>query len=119
MELNRGKRCHRNDPAVLEGKGRLGKIEAFCEWAWVLVTEVMSKAEVLSVLLYLSTGEATLEGQCPVLYSSIQKRCGKSPTKGHKNVVRTGASFSRGKAERAGTGQPGEEKAQRESDQCV
>lgn len=42
-----------------------------------------------------------------------------SPTKGHKNVEGTGASFSRRKAERAGTGQPGEEKAQRESDQCV
>lgn len=39
LELNLGRSCLRHDPAMLEGKGSLGKIEGFCRWAWV--TEVM------------------------------------------------------------------------------
>lgn len=43
LELSLGRSCHRQqeDPATLKAKGRLGKIQAFCEWAWVLVTEVV------------------------------------------------------------------------------
>ena len=57
-----------------------------------------------------------------MLGSSVEKRdghIGESPTKGHKDDEGTGASLLWGKAERAGTVQPREEKAQGGSYQCI
>jgi len=54
--------------------------------------------------------------------SSVRKRHGRtreSPTKGHEDDSGTGASLPSGKTERARTVQPGEEKAEGQSDQCM
>ena len=63
----------------------------------------------------LSTGGATLGLWSPVLGSPVQERyelTGASPVKGTEDDEGTGASLKWGKAERAGTVQPGDEKAQ-------
>jgi len=67
-------------------------------------------------------GEASPGVLCPVLGSSVKKQhrhTGENPAKGHKGDKGTGAPHIGGKAERAGTVQPGEEKAQGGSSQCI
>ena len=70
-------------------------------------------AEILSPLL--STGESTPGVLGPDLGLPVQeghRHSGVSPAKGHEGDQGTGASEIEGEAERAGTVQPGEEKAQ-------
>lgn len=62
----------------------------------------------------LSTGEATCGVLGPVLDSTVQERqghTGKSPAKDHEEDEETGASDIEGEPRRAGTVQPGGEKA--------
>lgn len=65
----------------------------------------------------LGTREAALVLRSPVLKRN--RHTGGSPTKGHEDDEVTGASLMWGEAERAGTIQPGEEKAQWECCQFV
>jgi len=60
----------------------------------------------------LSGSEVIAGALCPVLGSPLPESHGERPVKGHQDDEGTGVSLLRGKAERAGLVQPGEERAQ-------
>ena len=73
-------------------------------------------------ILLFYPGQAISGLLCPVLNSSVQERQGtsrESPLEGHTDDEGPGVSPLRGKAERPGAVQPGEEKAERGSYQYL
>ena len=80
------------------------------------IKKSMTEGDDSPFLLY--HDEATFVVLCPVLGSSVEERqrtSRESPTEGHKDDEEPGASPIQGKAERAETVQPGEEKTERRS----
>jgi len=99
-------------PVAKKASGILGCIK----------NEVVSRSKGDDLLLLLCRGEAISEVLCPVLHSPVEERYGAhraSPVKVYKSDSATVACLLQGKLDGDGLVLPGEDMAQRGSDQCV